>query len=212
MALLKERSFLLRRGLILLDDDQLFGQVKTDMTPRFPTRLIRDGIPRRWRPSCVSCSSNIYITGASRIPKSASPIAWCCAGSAACTGGRDRGWAVWAREEGTRCGSHHRPTDVARSHHLVSGHQLTCPNRRHGKRTPIPSSQSGRGDQALRAAHLGRAELQTRQTCARLVAVPGAQRPVRPAPLAVGLLRLLLLLVSWQPSLIQHGGRTAEVT
>jgi IS5 family transposase len=41
MALLKERSFLLRRGLILLDDNQLFGQVKTDMTPRFPHTVDR---------------------------------------------------------------------------------------------------------------------------------------------------------------------------
>jgi hypothetical protein len=51
---------------VLLDDDQLFGQVKADLARRFPTQLIEDGIPRRWRPSCGSCSLNTCTTGASR--------------------------------------------------------------------------------------------------------------------------------------------------
>ena len=45
---------------------------------------------------------------------------------------------------------------------------------------PEPSccspSESGRGDQVVRVAHVGRAELQAGQTCPRVVPVPGAKR------------------------------------
>ena len=47
---------------------------------------------------------------------------------------------------------------------------------------------------------------------ASLVPVSGTQRPSDATALAIGLLRLFLLLVSCQPTLFQYDGRTAEAT
>ena len=51
-------------------------------------------------------------------------------------GAGDRGRTVWARQDGTSGGGHHRSTDLARSHHLVSGDQPACSHRVSSHRNP----------------------------------------------------------------------------
>ena len=70
----------------------------------------------------------------------------------------DRSRVLWARQDRTGCGGNDRSADLARSHHLVSGNQPPCESSVPGDRTPGGSGELGRGDQAVRAAHVGGAE------------------------------------------------------
>lgn len=125
-------------------------------------------------------------------------------------GGGDCGRTVWASQGRTSGGGYHRSTDVARSQHLVSGDEPACSSRARGNRTPVCCGESGRGDQALWAAHVGRAELQTHQTGSWLVPVPGEKRQSHPTALAIGVVRLLVLLVSRLSLFLRHAARGAR--
>lgn len=85
----------------------------------------------------------------------------------------------------------------------VSGREHRVP----GDRTPVGPGEPGRGNQVVRAAHVGGAELQAGQTRPGLVTVSSEKRPGHPAALATGLLRLLVLLVSRLSPLLQRDGR-----
>src|SRR6266700_3925153 len=74
-------------------------------------------------------------------------------------------------------------------------------------RLAVSCRQFGRGDQTVRAAHVGRAELQAGQTRPRLVTVPGQKRHSHSTALAVSLVCVLLLLVSCLSPLAASRGR-----
>jgi len=89
--------------------------------------------------------------------------------------------------------------------------QPACTNRAPWIRTAVPSSRLGRDNPIVRVAHVGGAELQTRQTCPGLVPVPGEKRHGHPEALAARLVCLLLLLVSCLSPLcepLRRGART----
>ena len=70
----------------LLEDDELYRQVRSDLGKRYRYTLVHG---RHSTPVEVILrmliEPRICISGATAKPKSASAIAWCCAGSVACT-------------------------------------------------------------------------------------------------------------------------------
>ena len=124
-------------------------------------------------------------------------------------GAGDRGWAVWTRARRTSGSSHNRSSNPPGSHDLVPGDEPAhlCPKA--WDAPLIVSSHSGRSDQALWAASVGRAKLQASQTCPGLGTVSSEKRSSHPTALAVRLLLIFVLLVSRLSPLLQDAQRDA---
>ena len=69
---------------VLLDDDQLYQQVRADLGKRYRSTWCMGGIPPPSKSFSACCCVSICIHGAIEKPKNASRTAWSCAGSAGC--------------------------------------------------------------------------------------------------------------------------------
>jgi DDE superfamily endonuclease len=99
-----------------------------------------------------------------------------------------------ASKKGAR--GHHRPRRAAQSRHLVPDHQPARPRLRAGnqRRSSWPGGCRGGGEN-LRIEDVGGAELQAGQARVRLERIPSQERHSHKTPLAVGVLRIFVLLV-----------------